>query len=59
MKYLLFNKFYRASSIENKIQGTGLGLSISRQIIENHHGSIWVKSQKDKGSTFIFELPLQ
>ncbi|MAT43087.1 MAG: hypothetical protein CL609_12155 [Anaerolineaceae bacterium] len=55
----IFNKFYRASSVENEIQGTGLGLSISRQIIENHQGSIGVKSQKDKGSTFFFELPIK
>ncbi len=55
----VFNKFYRASSVENEIMGTGLGLSISRQIIENHHGSIWVNSQKDKGTTFFFEIPLQ
>ena len=39
-------------------QPFGLGLYISRQIIEAHHGRIWVESQPGKGATFFVELPL-
>jgi PAS domain S-box-containing protein len=40
--------------------GTGLGLSVSYFIITNNHGgAMEIKSQKDKGSTFIIKLPIK
>ncbi len=39
------------------ISGTGLGLSITHSIIKQHNGTISVKSQKNKGTTFIITLP--
>jgi len=33
-------------------------LAIVKKIIEAHNGKIWVKSEKNIGSKFIFELPL-
>ncbi len=39
-------------------EGTGLGLSICQRILELLNGSIRVESQADKGSRFIFELPI-
>jgi PAS domain S-box-containing protein len=38
-------------------EGTGLGLAISRKIIEEHGGSIEVKSEPGKGATFGIVLP--
>ncbi len=39
-------------------EGTGLGLFVSGEIIENHNGSINVRSEVGKGTTFTVTLPL-
>ena len=39
--------------------GTGLGLAIAKGYIQLMGGEIWVESEKNKGSTFYFELPYQ
>jgi len=36
-----------------------LGLTICKQLVELMHGKIWVESQEDKGSSFIFEIDLE
>jgi signal transduction histidine kinase len=48
----LFDPFYTT-----KIGGTGMGLPITLRIIEDHKGSIKVRSQVGKGTTFIITLP--
>ncbi len=42
-----------------KQDGTGLGLAITHRIIEGHHGTIRVMSQRGKGTTFVVSLPLE
>ena len=37
--------------------GTGLGLAIAKEIIKQHKGFIWAKSEYGKGSTFTIVLP--
>ena len=54
----LFRKFFRAdNSSTREVSGTGLGLFITKYLIEAHGGSIWVKSEEGKGTTFSFTLP--
>jgi two-component system phosphate regulon sensor histidine kinase PhoR len=53
----IFHRFYRVDkSRNNKIEGTGLGLSIVKNMILNMKGKIKVKSEINKGSTFVITL---
>jgi signal transduction histidine kinase len=48
----IFERFYTT-----KEAGTGLGLAIVSRVVKRYQGFIDVKSEKDKGSTFIINLP--
>lgn len=53
----IFTRFYRADVSRNTSKGgSGLGLAIAKQIIEEHGGSIWAKSEFGKGTAIYFEL---
>lgn len=52
----IFNRFERVASREN-VGGLGLGLYISKQIVEAHHGKIYVSDSSNLGSVFTVELP--
>jgi signal transduction histidine kinase len=55
---LIFERFYRADISRGKTTGTGLGLSIAKWIIDEHKGSIEVKTTQGEGSVFIIWLPI-
>lgn len=56
----IFERFFRGENpMVLATPGTGLGLAIVQQLVEMHHGKIWMKSAgiPGKGSTFSFTLP--
>ncbi len=55
----IFDRFYQAdSTLSRRAEGTGLGLSIVKFILDAHKATIEVKSQPEKGSTFIVKIPI-
>lgn len=51
-----FDVFYQGHS--STFKGTGLGLALSKELIDLHHGSIVITSEKNKGTSFEITLPL-
>lgn len=51
----IFEVFKRAH-VGRSYQGAGIGLAICKKVVERHGGSISVKSEVDKGTTFSFSL---
>ena len=55
----IFERFYRVNREQSKkLGGTGLGLSIVKHIVLAHSGNIIVKSEPEKGSSFIMTFPI-
>jgi PAS domain S-box-containing protein len=57
---LIFRKFHRAASESRDLSsgGTGLGLFIARELLAAMRGRIWVRPREERGSSFVFTLPL-
>ena len=54
----IFERFYRVDKARTReLGGTGLGLAIAKEIIEQNHGSIDIKSQFGKGTEVVLRIP--
>ncbi|MEG8946741.1 PAS domain-containing sensor histidine kinase [Rosettibacter firmus] len=53
----LFQKFSKIYRPNAPVSGAGMGLAVVKQIIDLHKGVIRVKSEENKGTTFIIRLP--
>lgn len=55
----IFDKFTQLdTSFSRKNEGSGIGLSIVKSFVLLHNGKISVKSELNKGTSFLIELPL-
>ena len=55
----IFEQFYQVTDPEERTYpGLGMGLYISNEIVNRHHGRMWVESRKGKGATFYVALPI-
>lgn len=56
----IFDRFYRVDKARSSTtHGAGLGLSIVKWIVDAHNGFIDVKSDLNKGSKFVINLPMK
>jgi signal transduction histidine kinase len=54
----IFEEFQQTDVGAQHHEGTGLGLALSKRLVELHGGRIWVESEVDAGSRFVFTLPV-
>jgi signal transduction histidine kinase len=54
----VFDPYFRASNVAEHIEGTGVGLASVKKIVEQHGGSVEIRSEEGQGTTVTIRLPL-
>jgi signal transduction histidine kinase len=55
----IFERFYRVDKGRGRAEGgSGLGLAIVKHVVQAHGGTVEVKTEVDRGSTFRVVLPV-
>ncbi|MEG2789601.1 MAG: PAS domain-containing sensor histidine kinase, partial [Romboutsia sp.] len=55
---LIFEEFGQADkTLSRNAEGSGIGLSVVKNLVELHGGNIYVKSEENKGTEFIINIP--
>lgn len=55
----LFERYFRTEKASTSaVSGFGIGLYLAAEIVNRHHGRIWVESREGQGSIFYFLLPV-
>ena len=54
----IFNDFERSRVTNTTRFDTGMGLAFCKLAVEQHGGRIWARSERGRGSSFFFTLPL-
>lgn len=58
--YDIFDRFGQVDdSLNRKCEGSGIGLSLVKNLVEMHGGEIHVNSEVNKGSEFVFSIPIK
>lgn len=57
IKLHIFERFYKADVLEDKVPSNGLGMSIVKEIVNLHHAEIKVESERGKGTEIIVNFP--
>lgn len=56
---IIFERFKQVDNLLTRSnEGSGIGLSLVKSLVEMHGGDVYVKSQYQKGSEFIVEIPI-
>ena len=59
-KEQIFDSFIQEDgAITRKYEGSGLGLAIAQRLVKLLGGTIWLESEKSKGTAFYFTIPYQ